>query len=79
MTYVEQAVAAATADSYPALIKNLQAIRYKDGVIDYESRNHFLVSDWTRNNTWCRDVTAELGVSTDAITRTISKKVFLNE
>ena len=76
VTYVEQTVAMATAQSYEDLVRNLQKIRYKGGQIDFETRNHFMISDWIRNNGWCTDVTAKLPVETERITRKISKKEF---
>ncbi len=76
VTEVEQAIALAGAKTYPEFFELLQKIRYKDGVIDFESRNHFMVTDWLRNNTFCEPVTATLGVPTATVTRTISRKAF---
>ena len=76
VTYVEQSVALASGASYPEALDSLRAIRYKDGKADFESRNHFMISDWIRNNPYCIDVTRQLGVETRSVVRTISKKDF---
>lgn len=76
VTAVEQAIAMASADNYPDFFEKLQAIRYKGGVIDFESRNHFMETDWVRNNAFCEPVTKELGVPLASVTRTISRAGF---
>jgi hypothetical protein len=76
VTFVEQSLALAVSASRDEAVERLQRIRYKDGVVDYESRNHFMETDWFPNNPFCRNVTAELGVETDTATRTISRKDF---
>lgn len=76
VTYVEQSVALASGASYPDALDTLRAIRYKDGKPDFESRNHFMIVDWIQNNPYCIDVTRELGVETESVSRTISKKDF---
>ena len=76
VTFIEQSIALAASTSYDDTVALLQHIRYKDGQIDFLHRNHFMVADWLINNPWCTDVSQELGVSTTALTRTISKKDF---
>lgn len=76
VTYVEQSLALATSSSYPEMFAHLQRIRYKDGKTDFENRNHFMISDWVTNNPYCVDVSDDLGVETESITRTISRKGF---
>ena len=76
VTYVEQSVAMATGSRYDEMYANLQRIRYRDGKTDFENRNHFMISDWVSNNPYCVDVSAKLGVQTQQLTRTISKKGF---
>ncbi len=76
VTYVEQSVALATASSYEEMFANLQKIRYRGGKTDFENRNHFMISDWMANNAFNVDVTDELGVETDKVSRTISRKGF---
>ncbi|MDR2580419.1 MAG: D-alanyl-D-alanine carboxypeptidase/D-alanyl-D-alanine-endopeptidase [Fibromonadaceae bacterium] len=50
VTYMEHALALAYARNYDDFFNILQSIRYKNGVIDYKTRNHFLVVDWIANN-----------------------------
>jgi hypothetical protein len=74
VTFIEQSIAFATASGYEDALARLQKIRYRQGKIDYESRNHFMVSDWARWNTWCHDIT--IPVPVDQVTRTISRAAF---
>ncbi len=76
VTYVEQTVALATATTYEGAFAALQEIRYRGGVVNYEARNHFMVSDWLENNPWCEDVSRKLGVDTTPLTRRISRRGF---
>ena len=76
VTFVEQAVAMAITPDYSSMVDTLQHIRYKDGKIDYEARNHFMITDWIRNNPYCVEVTRDLGVPTETVTRRISRKDF---
>ena len=76
VTFVEQSVALSMAPSYEEMVTRLQGLRYRDGTINYEQRNHFMISDWIRNNTFCKDVTGELGVNTEIVERRISRKDF---
>lgn len=76
VTFVEQTVALAASSSYEEAINTLQQIRYRDGEVSFETRHHFMISDWIANNGFCRDVTAELGVPARTVSRTISRKDF---
>jgi D-alanyl-D-alanine carboxypeptidase/D-alanyl-D-alanine-endopeptidase (penicillin-binding protein 4) len=76
VTFVEQTLALAAARCRDEAMALLQQIRYEDGVISFETRNHFMVSDWIENNTFCKDVSQSLGVSTERLTRTISRRGF---
>lgn len=76
VTYVEQAVAVAGSSNYDEMFNLLQQIRYKNGAVNYEDRNHFMISDWIANNRFCEDITRDLGVDTWPVTRTISRKDF---
>lgn len=55
MTFVEQTYAMAMAADWQSFIKNLVRIRYRDGIIGFETRNHFVETDWNRNNAWMLD------------------------
>lgn len=76
VTYVEQTLALACGQTYKDAFDRLQRIRYRDGKIDFEHRNHFMVADWLENNRFCQDVSTALGVPTETVTRTISRKDF---
>jgi len=75
-TFVAQTAAVAKCDAYDAATAFLQGIRYADGEIGFARRNHFMIADWVRNNAWVADITAKLGVATESLTRTISKRDF---
>lgn len=74
VTFVEQSIALVNATSYDNAFEVLQKIRYEGGQIDFEHRNHFMISDWIAHNPWCKDLSATLGVPTEKVTRTISRK-----
>lgn len=76
VTYVEQTIALASGTSYSHAMQNLLRIRYKDADPTYESRNHFMISDWIANNPYCVDVTQKLDVPAESVTRRISRKEF---
>lgn len=76
VTYVEQTIALAISRSLIEATETLQGIRYRDGLVDFATRNHFMISDWVKNNDFCKDITKDLGVPTESVTRTISKKDF---
>jgi len=50
LTYIEHVLALAYSKDYDDFFNKLQHIRYKNGVIDYNRRNHFLVADWLLYN-----------------------------
>jgi D-alanyl-D-alanine carboxypeptidase/D-alanyl-D-alanine-endopeptidase (penicillin-binding protein 4) len=50
VTYMEHVLALAYSKNHNDFFNTLQDIRYKNGVIDYNMRNHFLVADWIENN-----------------------------
>jgi len=78
VTFVEQTIALAASASYEQALETLRRIRYADGQISFESRNHFMISDWIANNAFCRDMTRNLGVPTRTISRKISRKDFFD-
>jgi hypothetical protein len=75
LTYCEQILAMALADSYEEMFQCLQRLRYRDGVIDIRCRNHFTVSDWLPNNSWLvQDATEEIGAEHAlSMTKTIDR------
>lgn len=76
VTFVEQTLALAAAHSYEEASDLLQQIRYKDGIIDYGTRNHFFIADWIVNNRFAREVTSDLAVACVQETRTIGRHKF---
>jgi len=50
LTYIEHVLALAYSRDYGDFFNKLQSIRYKNGVIDYNKRNHFLIADWLLYN-----------------------------
>jgi D-alanyl-D-alanine carboxypeptidase/D-alanyl-D-alanine-endopeptidase (penicillin-binding protein 4) len=76
VTFVEQTIALAAAKSYMEAFDILQKIRYRDGKIAFENRNHFMINDWIANNHFCRDVSAKAGFKTADVTRTVSRQKF---
>ncbi len=74
VTFVEQSLALAISSSCDEAVERLQGIRYKNGEISFETRNHFMISDWVANNRFCRDVSRDLGVSAAHVSRTISRR-----
>jgi hypothetical protein len=77
-TFVEQALALARASDQASFDSELAKIRYKDGTVSYETRNHFADADWLPNNISAgvlKDVTTDVaGKDVESVTRVISKK-----
>ena len=60
LTFCEQILALAISTNYNDTFKNLQKIRYRNGTIGFNTRNHFVVGDWITNNQWLlKNVTEE--------------------
>jgi len=60
-TYIDYVEAMRVSGSYLEFKDNLKDIRYREGIIAFESRNHFF-SDWPVNNPRnVKDVTQEIG------------------
>ncbi len=78
-TVIEQVMALSIEpDLKKALAKTLQRIRYKNGRIDYASRNHFTEADWIPNNIaagFLKDITREIaGSKAQEARKLISKR-----
>ncbi len=74
VTFVEQSIALAASSSYPEVFDTLQRIRYRDGVVDFGHRNHFMLADWIPHNRFCRDVSREACPNLSVEKRTIGRK-----
>ena len=79
-TYVEQVMALALEPDLRKAERVLQRIRYKDGRVGYETRNHFPEVDWIPNNVkagFLRDITREVaGDKTKTALKLISKRAW---
>lgn len=78
-TFVEQSLAFAIGGEAGAL-DALRRIRYANGVVAYEARNHFTETDWLPNNIAAgllRDITAEIaGARVKSEGKVISKRAW---
>jgi N-acetylmuramoyl-L-alanine amidase-like len=64
VTYVEQCLAEALAPQAKAGQDLLRRIRYRDGVVSFETRNHYMLADWLpHNRALVEDVTGRVGGS----------------
>ncbi|HVA67283.1 MAG TPA: N-acetylmuramoyl-L-alanine amidase-like domain-containing protein [Elusimicrobiota bacterium] len=79
-TFVEETIAFSLEPNLARGTALLQKIRYKDGVISYQTRNHFASVDWIPNNIkagFIKDITREIaGNQTRVATKTISKSAW---
>ncbi len=72
-TFMEQCLAEALAPAAGPADDLLRRIRYRDGVVSFETRNHDTVADWLPANEWCAaDITSLVG---GAACRTMAKTV----
>lgn len=72
MTYVENVEALRRSNSYDEFVNNLRLVRYKDGRVDFRSRNHFFLNWPTNNAPFVVDVTQIVG---DAASRRVTKQL----
>jgi hypothetical protein len=62
MTFVENTLAMALADDWRKFFIFLQRIRYRDGILSWENRNHFFEADWEESNRWLvEDINEKIG------------------
>ncbi len=52
VTFVENSIALSLSNSWRSYFVSLQRIRYKNGLVGWETRNHFFEADWEKNNSW---------------------------
>lgn len=79
VTLVEQSYALALSSDWSGFFKTLQRIRYMNGVIGYETRNHFAEADWNPNNAWLfEEVTDRLApAASEPIQTRVDRAAFL--
>lgn len=79
-TFVETTMALALEPDKAKAEDLLQRIRYKDGVVEYSFRNHFVSVDWIPNNVkagFIKDITRDVaGSRTRLAAKTVSKKAW---
>lgn len=74
VTFCEQSLALALSPDYTTAVKILQKIRYENGNIAMESRNHYFMADWIPNNAWLvREITSQFP-GAKVLERTISHR-----
>lgn len=60
-TFIDYVEALSLSDSFTEFGDNLKKIRYRNGIVAFQNRNHFF-SDWPVNNPdYIKDVTSEIG------------------
>jgi len=75
MTFCEQILAMTISEDYEGFFDNLQRIRYRDGIIEMKTRNHYTIADWLPNNSWLLEDATELigGDHCRPMTKTIDR------
>ena len=76
VTYLEHALALTLAKSEKEIFEVLQKIRYKDGVIDYSHRKHYLLADWASDKKFVRMVDMP---GDTVVAKTIGKNEFFKK
>jgi hypothetical protein len=79
-TFVEETMAFALGGDEASSLEILRRIRYRGGIISYQTRNHFTEADWLPNNIaagFLRDITGEVaGAGVRAVRKVISKRAW---
>ena len=79
-TFVEETIAFALGGDEASSLDILRRIRYRGGVISYQTRNHFTEADWLPNNItagFLRDITGEVaGAKARAVRKVVSKRAW---
>ena len=70
VVFAEHTYAMALTGDWPAFMRMLQRIRYRDGQIGVATRNHYTEADWVKSNHWLvrditRDIAGDRGVAFD--------------
>lgn len=82
VTYVETVLALSNSNTLNNSISLLQKIRYKNGEIKYNKRNHFTITQWIPNNEKLKiieDITSKVSAKTQIVTKNITIKNFNNK
>jgi hypothetical protein len=70
-TYLDYVEAMRRSDDFASFKETLKVVRYRAGMVDYSTRNHFF-TDWVRANPYVEDATAKVGRES---VRTVSKRL----
>lgn len=76
-TFVETVISLALSHSSAEFKNTINQVRYKNGLVSYEARNHFPSVDWIPNNTragFVRDITKEVAGSATKLSQTWIEK-----
>jgi len=79
VTYVETVLALANSNTLDKSISLLQKIRYKNGEIKYNKRNHFTMTQWIPNNESLgiiKNITDKVSKNTKIMIKDITQKSF---
>ncbi|HRK29917.1 MAG TPA: DUF1460 domain-containing protein [Tepidisphaeraceae bacterium] len=81
VVFVEHTLAMALSDHFPQFLAMLQRIRYRDGEIGVQTRNHYTEADWNVNNRWLlREITDELdGVALSTFSQKVNRQKFFKD
>ena len=78
LTFVEEALSLALGETPEQIDQIRKGLRYGDGEIVYENRNHFMVSQWIPNaieKGYLKDITHTLG-ETHVVSKTITRRTW---
>ncbi len=74
-TFIDYVEAMRLSGSFPDFVENLKKVRYRDGLVSFDHRNHFF-TDWIKSNAaFVTDATPEIGgAATVTVQKTLNKK-----
>jgi len=78
VTFVESVIAASYSDNLISFKDNLQKIRYRNGEVNYNRRNHIMISQWIPNNIengFIKEITQDLVDNKNIRLKTIKKEI----
>lgn len=81
VVFVEHTLAMALTDNFPQFLSMLQRIRYTDGKIGVQTRNHYTEADWNVNNRWLlHEITSEIaGMNAGTFTQKVDRQKFFKD
>jgi len=81
VVFVEHTLAMALCDSFSQFMAMLQRIRYANGHIGVQTRNHYTEADWNVNNRWLlREITTDLaGANAGTFSQKVDRQKFFKD